>query len=228
MPYQAIIFDFNGVLLWDSPLHEAAWRQASVVLRGWPLTDDEMAHHVHGRVNQDIFSYVLGRPVDSADALELSESKERIYRELCLSAGVTFALSPGAVELLDWLKESNIPCTIATSSAWPNVAFYFDRLQLDTWFDPETIAYDQGRYPGKPAPHIYRHAAELLGLVPGECIVVEDSFAGIASAHAADIGHSVALGPAEHHERLRSLDGVATVIEDLGRFPRGLLEVPRR
>ena len=63
MPLSAVLFDFNGVLFWDTPLHEEAWRRVATYLRGFALSDEEMLQHVHGRVNQDIFSYVLDRPV---------------------------------------------------------------------------------------------------------------------------------------------------------------------
>ena len=49
--------------------------------------------------------------------------KEEIYRELCLKDRERFHLAPGAVELLDWIKERRIPRTIATASEIVNVTF---------------------------------------------------------------------------------------------------------
>ncbi len=62
--YDGVIFDFNGVLLWDNHLHEEAWRRFSERLRGVPISVDEMKVAVHGRVNRDILEYVLGRRPD--------------------------------------------------------------------------------------------------------------------------------------------------------------------
>ena len=42
MKYKGIIFDFNGVLLWDSHLHEKAWGDFSKILRGHPLSSEEI------------------------------------------------------------------------------------------------------------------------------------------------------------------------------------------
>lgn len=218
-----VIFDFNGVLFWDNPLHEEAWRQYSARLRGWPLSDREMAEQVHGRVNRDIFAYVLGAPPAGDQLARLIAEKESIYRRLCLEAGEAFRLSPGAVELLDDLTAQAIPRAIATSSPPVNVAFYVEHLGLGRCFPPPWVIYDRGHYPGKPAPHIYLEAAEALGLPPAACIVVEDSLAGIAAALAAGIGRVVALGPAERHAELAALPGVDEVIVDLSRFPRHLL-----
>lgn len=223
MTLETVIFDFNGVLLWDTPLHEAAWRAYSEQLRGRPLSPDEMTQHVHGRVNRDIFGYVLGRPVTDDELPRLAEEKEAIYRDLCLSVGEVFRLSPGAIPLLDWLRDSGVPRTIATSSAWPNVAFYIDHLSLGRWFDLDRLVYDRGDYPGKPTPDIYLEAATVIGCPPARCIVVEDSVSGIAAASAAGVGRVIALGPAETHATLCAQPGVAEAIVDLGAFPRRLV-----
>ena len=215
-----VIFDFNGVLFWDNPLHEEAWRQYSARLRGHPLDDREMAEQVHGRVNRDIFAYVLGAPPADDHLARLIEEKEIIYRRLCLEAGEAFRLSPGAVELLDDLAAHAIPRAIATSSPLVNVAFYGEHLGLSRWFPTPWLVYDRGQYPGKPAPYIYLEAADALGLPPAACVVVEDSLAGIAAARAAGIGRIVALGPAERHAELAALPGVDEVVVDLSRFPR--------
>ena len=221
-----VIFDFNGVLFWDNSLHEEAWRQYSARLRGRPLDEREMAEQVHGRVNRDIFAYVLGRMPAEDELARLVEEKEIIYRRLCLAAGEAFRLSPGAVELLDFLAAHDVPRAIATSSPWVNLSFYIEHLHLDRWFRPAQLIYDRGHYPGKPAPDIYLEAAEALALPPPACVVVEDSLAGIAAARAAGIGRIIALGPAERHAELAALPGVTDVIGDLGQFPRRLLAKP--
>lgn len=218
-----VIFDFNGVLFWDNPLHEEAWRQYSARLRGRPLDQREMVEQVHGKVNRDIFAYVLGAPPTDEALARLAGEKEAIYRRLCLAAGEAFRLSPGAVELLDSLAAHNVPRAIATSSPWVNLAFYIEHLHLDRWFGPAQLIYDRGHYPGKPAPDIYLAAADALGLPPAACVVVEDSLAGIAAARAAGIGYIIALGPAERHKELAALPGVTDVVVDLGYFRRQIL-----
>ncbi|CUS06133.1 conserved protein of unknown function [Candidatus Promineifilum breve] len=225
--FDGVIFDFNGVLLWDNHLHEEAWRRTSARLRGAPLSDEEMRREVHGRVNRDIFAYVLGRAVSREEMQPLMEEKERTYRQLALASGAAYRLSPGAVELLDFLAAAAIPRAIATSSPGVNVAFFIEQLDLHRWFAPEHIIHDRGLYPGKPAPGIYLEAAEQLGLVPARCIVVEDSIAGIASAHGAGIGGIVAIGPAAEHAALAALPGVGAVITDLRHFPWAWLSTAR-
>jgi beta-phosphoglucomutase-like phosphatase (HAD superfamily) len=216
----AVIFDFNGVLWWDGHLQDKAWKAYSDKLRGWPLSDEEMAVHVHGRNNRYTLEYLLGEEVTGPRLEELSEEKETIYRNLCLEQGTGFKLSPGAVGLLDFLADHRIPRTIATASAKPNVDFFIHHLELKRWFDLQKIVYDDGQKAGKPAPDFFLQAASFLGKKPGQCVVVEDSRSGIAAARAAGIGMIIALGPNENRQEISRLEGVAIVIESLHDFPR--------
>ncbi len=223
MSYAGIVFDFNGVLLWDAPLHEAAWQEMAQAARGQPMSRAELDHEMHGRTNAHIWSYLLGRPVVAAELAMLTDRKESRYRELCLAHPELFRLSPGAAELLDWLVAHEIPRGIATSSERSNLDFFIEHLALARWFPPAHLVYDDGTLPGKPAPDFYLRAAERLGLPPARCIVVEDALSGIAAAHAAGIGCIVALGQQAAHPRLRSQPGVSLAIASLADFPRETL-----
>lgn len=214
--YKGIIFDFNGVLWWDNHLQEQSWKEFSAVIRGTPLSNEEMAIHMHGRNNQYTQEYLLGRPVTGDELEQLIRQKESIYQQLCLSEDTDFKLSPGAVELLNFLVDQHIPHTIATASGKINLDFFIQHLDLGRWFNLDQIVYDDGSIAGKPAPDIYLKAAQNLDLSPAECMVVEDSHSGIKAAHAAKIGWVVALGPIDTHRQLTSLKGVDAVLENLG------------
>jgi beta-phosphoglucomutase-like phosphatase (HAD superfamily) len=218
--FGGIIFDFNGVLWWDRQLQELSWKQFARQVWGVSLSDEELAIHIHGRTNQHSFEYLAGRAVEGEELERLTEHKETIYRRLCLEQGPGFRLSPGAVELLDFLVAHRIARTIATASAKVNVDFFVTHLGLDRWFDVEQMVYDDGRRPGKPAPETYLQAARNLGLEPAQCVVVEDSPSGIRAAYAAGVGYVIALGPADMHHQLIHLPGVSRVVEDLQQIPR--------
>ena len=224
--YQGIIFDFNGVLFWDSPLHERAWREFSVSSRGFSLTDEEFIHQVHGRNNRYIIEYLLGNRFQIDKWQHLSHQKEKIYQQYVLAEKENYLLSPGAVELLDFLVAHNIPRTIATASEKENVDFYIDHLELARWFNLEQIVYNDGKIPGKPAPDMYLQAASNIHLQPDRCIVVEDSISGLEAARAAGIGYRIALGPADRHPQLKVLEGVSQVIENLGQISKELFTQP--
>lgn len=111
MKYSGIIFDFNGTLFFDSDKHEESWRIFSKKLRGNSLNDEELQKVMHGRTNKSLIEYLLGNPIDDEKLFQLSEEKEQIYREMCIKDKTNFKLAPGAIELLDYLKEKQIPYT---------------------------------------------------------------------------------------------------------------------
>ena len=219
-PFKGIIFDFNGVLLWDEPLQVQIWNEVAVQVRGRAFTKEELALHLHGRTNHYVIEYLSGHAVDRKIVDTLTRQKEAHYLRMCLTEWQDFKLSPGAVELLDFLVAHDIPRTIATSSPKGNVGFFITHLSLARWFLSEQIVYDDGSRPGKPAPDTYLQAAKNLGLAPADCVVVEDARSGIRAAFAAGIGYIVALGPAHTHAQLRQIEGVDEVIESLEALPR--------
>jgi beta-phosphoglucomutase-like phosphatase (HAD superfamily) len=220
--YKGLIFDFNGVLWWDNALHEEAWRDFSARLRGYPLTDLELAEHVHGRNNRYTMEYLSGRKLPKEEQQRLSDDKEGMYQQLCLALGDEFRLSPGAEPLLDFLVAEKIPRTIATASDKGNVDFFIEHLGLAHWFDLGKIIYDDGTITGKPAPDYYLLAAAAIDLPPEQCVVVEDSLSGMRSARAAGIGCIFAVvGDAGHALRAELPPGIE-VIDDLSQLDRAL------
>ena len=216
--FQGIIFDFNGVLVWDSHLHVHAWLGLSKELRGSPFSSDELEQHMHGKANKYVFEYLLKRTLDSKELALLCDYKESRYRHLCLQSPEDFRLSPGAFELLSFLVEKDIPHTIATFAPKDNLDFFIEHLKLEMWFDLEKIVYDDGSYADKTL--MYQHAASHLQLQPEQCIAIEDSHFGISGALQANIGKVIGLGPKETHDNLVSL-GVHDVITELTQFERG-------
>jgi beta-phosphoglucomutase-like phosphatase (HAD superfamily) len=215
MNYAGIIFDFNGVLLWDDAIQRESWRTFAAQFRNEPLSNKEIDVHVHGRNGKYSLEYILDHQITDKNAKELLEQKETIYRKMCLGMGGLFVLSPGAVDLLDDLTIHRIPTTIATASAKKNVDFFFKHLKLNNWFDITTIAFDDGKTPGKPAPDLFLKAAEKINLPPEACVVIEDSLSGIQGSINAGIGYIIALGPLVKHMELSQIAGVDRVVESL-------------
>lgn len=220
MAFKGIIFDFNGVLWWDSHLQEQAWGEFAEEQFGTRLTEETMAAEVHGRNNRHTLEFLAGRALDVQQVNQFSNRKETLYRQLCLAEGDGFRLSPGAVDLLEALSADEIPRTIATASGYDNLQFFIEHLQLECWFDPDLILYNDGLRPGKPAADIYLQAAHLLGLVPRDCVVVEDSIAGIQAAQAAGIGYIVALMHAGSNSSRDILKDINLSVENLDQLPR--------
>jgi beta-phosphoglucomutase-like phosphatase (HAD superfamily) len=218
--FQGIVFDFNGVLLWDRHLQTQAWQQCARALRGRDFSEDELDTHMHGRPNQYVFSYLMNRPVQGEELMTLISQKESAYRQLCLAQGELFALSPGAEDLLDFLVAHQVPRTIATASGRANLDFFMAHMGLSRWFHPHDIVYDDGTLPGKPAPDVYLRAARNLCMEPRDCVVIEDALSGIQAAHAAGIGYIIALTPRETHNKWINMKYVDMIIEDLGQLKK--------
>lgn len=220
---KGIIFDFNGTLYWDSKLHYEAWREYSAMLRSYPFTDDEMREKMFGHTNSDIIEYLIGEKPTQEMVDKYGKEKEAVYRQRCLENPSEFKLAPGAIELLDYLKENNIPRTIATMSEWDNVEFYIKEFKLEKWFDIDKIVFSNGNIPGKPAPDIFLIAAEKIKLLPKDCIVVEDAIAGINSARKAGIGKIIAIASLEPIDFYKNIEGVYDIIQNFYEFDRSLI-----
>ena len=206
------IFDFNGTLLFDTPAHADAWR-AFLLEEGVAVTDADIQKHIQGRPNPDILRHFLGELTDQ-EILTCSKRKEEKYRAVCLQKNDWFRLVHGVPEMFDRLRAEEVPFTIATSSQWDNVSFYFEHLGLDRWFTPETLVFDDGKMRGKPAPDIYLRAMALIGCRPDECAVFEDSLSGIQAGRAAGAGWIIAVDSDLDREKLLRVEGVSRVISN--------------
>ena len=221
--YVGVIFDFNGVLLWDSLIQEQAWQNFSMIFRGSLLSTEEVSHVIHGRTNNFILNYLNeGDSLNKEQIKELSEKKEEIYRDLCLAMKSNFVLSPGSEKFLNFCKKTRIPCAIATASPKVNLDFFVKHLQLNRWFNSSVMVYDDGFFPGKPAPDIYLLASEKLNLKPQDCIVIEDSISGLRSAITAGIGKIYAMNSTESNIELRKIEGVSDIINQVNEIPRNI------
>lgn len=222
--YKGIIFDFNGTLFFDSEKHLEAWREFSKRLRPYPFTDEEMRDYMFGRTNEDIIAYLIGKRPSPEMVEKLGKEKEAVYREMCRQDYKNTVLAPGAVDFLNYLKEKNIPRTIATMSEKDNVDFYIEEFQLEQWFDIDKIVYADGTIPGKPAPDIYIKAAQKLELNPQDCIVVEDAVSGIESARGAHAGKIIAMASMESTDLYKNIPAVSQIIKSFDEIDRNIFE----
>ncbi len=211
--FRAVVFDLDGVL-WDGePLYHEAF---NVVLAPYGCT-----------VTKDDYSNIIGHSVEAAwdwvlKRFEITEDPASFlhrYNEavLKLLANPIEPL-PGVRELLSELRRRRTPVGLASASLRQWVDATIRGLELDDAFDATVSASEVSR--SKPAPDLYLTAAERLGLAAGECLAVEDTGAGVASAKAAGMfavqirASSTALAP---------LPEADLVIDDYSQFNLGLI-----
>ena len=176
---KGIIFDFNGTLFEDTHMHVDVWIQFFKDKLNYDMSKEEFYQRIFGRDNNAIIKDMFNTS-DLNLIHQLSEEKEEVYRNLCRNTDI--ALVDGAIEFFDYLKMNGIPFTIATGSNTNNVNFYFEVFNLNKWFDRSNVVCDDGYLPGKPDPTIYHLACDKLNLKPIDCIVIEDSKAGVLAA----------------------------------------------
>ena len=177
-----IIFDMDGTLLDTEPLYMRSWVDAGVK---WGL-DRKVMEKMY-------IPLICGRSVESSkrvlkdhfgeefDSEKFMSERMALYGDL---ASKDLHLKKGCRELLDFLKDHNIPMAIATSTVPEIVSKNLTRMDIIEYFD--SIVTSTMVKHGKPAPDIFIEAGKRIGVVKAEeCIVCEDSISGIFAAHAA-------------------------------------------
>lgn len=210
---KGVIFDFNGTLFFDSPKHVLAWGRMSEELRGHGISVEEMQSHFYGVPNNRAIEYMLQKDCDEEELNRYSELKEAYYRDFCRQDKEMLHLVDGAHEFFDALVEKKIPFTIASASIKPNIDFFVESFELEKWFDPEKIVYDDGSYANKIK--MFEHAAKVIGVPIEDCLILEDSDSGIRDAYAAGCRNIVvvdSMGVAGKHE---GKPGVIRIVKDL-------------
>ncbi|NBK97454.1 MAG: HAD family phosphatase [Erysipelotrichia bacterium] len=208
---KAIIFDFNGTMVFDSVYHDEAWKYFSKQIRGYEMSDEEIKQCVHGKVNEKIIAYLKAES-DADERKQLSLAKESVYRNIALADCEHYQLVEGLPIFLDFLNDRKIPCNIASASIKENIDFFVDVFGLERWFDTNKIVYDDGRYENKVKMFI--DAAKRMNVDIHDCIIFEDSMSGIACAKQVEPASIVVVASKEKHSQYEKDPQISFAIED--------------
>lgn len=175
----AVIFDMDGVIVDNRDIHVEAFRL--LAQRHGVSFCGEGLEWMYGRGNDTIIPRLFPpEVVGRAGLAELGREKETIYREIYRECMVP---ARGLVALLDELRDNGLPCAVGSSAPRRNVDFVLERCGIADYFSV-VVTGDMVEF-RKPDPSIFRMAAERLGVTPAECLVFEDSTAGIQAARSA-------------------------------------------
>lgn len=216
LEYKGVIFDFNGTLFFDNPKHIMAWSKISMEIRGHGINEEELHEHINGVPNNKVVEYMFEGKCSLEQMEKYSNLKEQYYREFCKQDAKSFHLVKGAEEFFDYLKEKQIPFTIASASIKPNIDFFVESFHLDQWIDPSLIVYDDGSYENKVA--MFKKAAEYIGVDIKDTLIIEDSVSGILNAYKAGCEQIVVMDSANKKEEYEKLPGVVQVIDSFKDF----------
>lgn len=233
---RAILFDFNGILVDDEPVHLEMFQRV-LAEEGISLTSEEYYRDYLGLDDRGCFAAVLqkaGEPATVPRLMRLIARKASYYQERMRQSGYPFF--PGAAELVRELAAAGRMLGIVSGALREEVEGALRQAGLADRFKLLVTAEDVSE--GKPDPEGYRRALEGLNSLPPlperlfhphEVLAIEDSPAGLSAA--ADVGLST-LGVAHTYppERLRSADAVAASLEGMTveRLERLLAEASRR
>src|SRR6266850_1778245 len=157
---RGFIFDLDGTLVANMPLHEEAFALFTD-RHGLPRLSGEMRARLDGKRNRDIFPILFERALSAEDQRRFAEEKEAAYREL--SRG-RLAPLPGLVRLLDTLERRRLPTALATSAPLENVTHTLSELGLTRRLTQVVRSDTVAR--GKPHPDVFLAAAQLIEIRP--------------------------------------------------------------
>jgi HAD superfamily hydrolase (TIGR01509 family) len=172
------MFDLDGVIVNSNPVHSACWRE---YLGGFGIEPpDDFDERMYGRRNDEIVRLVFGEGLEQAEVLRRGAEKEALYRTR-IGPVLERHLVAGVARFLD--RHRDVPKAVATNGERANMEFVLNQGGVAGYFQA-TLNGEQVSRP-KPDPEIYLRTAELLGVPPRNCIVFEDSNAGVQAALAA-------------------------------------------
>jgi HAD superfamily hydrolase (TIGR01509 family) len=174
--FDLIIFDCDGVLV-DSEVISCRAHADTLTRYGYSITADQVLERFLGRsmrqANLEIEAE-LGRSLPENFPSE-------VYAEIFRLFAVSLEATPYIVETLDTIAQ---PVCVASSGPPEKISASLNRVGLYDRFAPHIFSAVQVKH-GKPAPDLFLFAAEQMAMSPKQCLVIEDSAAGIAAARAA-------------------------------------------
>jgi beta-phosphoglucomutase family hydrolase len=185
-----VIFDMDGVIVLTEAAHWQSWLAAAKP-RGVTLKYDVFLS-CFGRINPDCVPILFGPGISEAESTDIAEKKEAAFRDIIRA---DMPLAPGIEAMLRELKSDGVRLSVGSSAPPENVKLVLEAGHLQQYFDAVVDGSQVKR--GKPAPDVFLRAAELMGLPPQRCAVIEDAPTGIRAAVAAGC---LAIGVATTHK----------------------------
>ncbi|KHL04206.1 HAD-IA family hydrolase [Sinomonas humi] len=241
-PFDAVVFDLDGVVTDTAVVHEAAWRELFDSVLNDPRAADgdgaqsfsrgDYLRFVDGRPREEgVLAFLGSRGISiargSADdapgswsAFGLGALKDQLFKKRLEAGGVE--VFEGTAQLLSRLHAGHVPVALATASR--NAEAVLKAAHLQGAFDVviDGVEAARLRLPGKPRPDTFLEAARRLGLESGRAVVIEDSAAGVEAAHRGGFGLVVGIDRGGRRTELEKA-GADVVLDDVGELDLGLV-----
>lgn len=176
--FEAVIFDCDGTLVDSMPAHFDAWCDALAM------------HGAGGVFKEDVFFAMGGRPTkDIVEDLNAEYDLRLDPDAVALAKREAYLTKLSQVEFIDEVADfakslrGTMPLAVASGGSRYVVEKTLKLMNCSDWFDEVVTADDVQN--GKPSPDIFLKAAELMGVAPEKCLVLEDAPPGVIAAQAA-------------------------------------------
>jgi HAD superfamily hydrolase (TIGR01509 family) len=170
-----VIFDCDGVLV-DSEIIASRYEAEVLTSIGYPITTDECIRRFTG-LNAATVRQIIFEEAGIEISLDFFAQRQSGLLEL-----LEAELLPLNRAVLNALDERKVSRCVASSSSRTRVIRSLELTKQYTHFNNQSIFTSQQVSKGKPAPDLFLFAAQQMGFSPENCIVVEDSPAGIQAA----------------------------------------------
>ncbi len=193
MVLKAVLFDFNGVIIDDEPIHERAIGQI-LLDENLRLSRRDFQKYCLGRGDRHCMTELLasqGRIVGDSYLNRLLQRKALVYQQE-IETLTMLPIYPTLGNLIAQMRSERLKLAVVSGALRSEIELVLDRAQLSPYFSLVVAGDDITT--SKPEPDGYLLAVDRLNqlypdlqLQAGECLAIEDTFAGIEAAKRAGI-----------------------------------------
>jgi len=208
MKIKAAIFDLDGTVVADEDEYGEAFNR---VLRRFGIDTGTSYPHVAGIGVEENWEIFLSKNKSKIDKSieELSQDTQKEYLKLLERVNP----KDGFIEFVQLIRNEGVKTALATSNSWFVTDKILEKLSLEDYFDCITTAEEVDHK--KPDPQIFEITIAKLGLLPKECVVFEDSRAGVVAAKALGIKVIAFFRSEEHKKTLKKADVIVRDFTEL-------------
>lgn len=175
---KAVIFDMDGVIIDSEPIHlEFAMELFNKL--GFNMSKEEYGKFV-GTTSKYMWDTIKNKYNLKNTIEELIDMERNGFFDFLSSPDKSIEPIAYIPELLKALHENNYKIALASSSPIKLIEFVMESLKIRKYFD-ELVTGDFVKR-SKPEPDVFLYAADKLGALPEECVVIEDSHNGVLAA----------------------------------------------
>jgi beta-phosphoglucomutase family hydrolase len=206
---KAFIFDMDGVIIDSEPIHFEIDMETARHL-GFELTSEDLEKYV-GMRNPDMWAlikqeYGLSQSVEDIVGFQLAQ-------KLTLLDELQIEPIEGIRALLQDLRSHGIKIGLASSSPRVFIEKVLVKFGIRDFFT--SVVSGEEVPEGKPAPDIYLEAAKSLGVMPEECVVLEDARSGVRAAKSAGMRCIGFANPGSGNQDLSAADRIVKSIGEI-------------